>query len=246
MSDTIALLATFLEGVYKTSTAGVVPSHPTSTSMSVHLPQSRAEDFLKMLDDRDLENYLNTSIEIQQIQILEQDAIFKMVEEFCNSYTEALKQGPTAEGVQQELGASLDGSQALGDSVGSIKDNDAGESSEPHNSKKRRGNLPKTSTNILKKWLYDHLFHPYPTEEEKKVLEQRTGMTLNQISNWFINARRRILQPMLESVRQSNMQGGGLMPSMGPSGSPPPMLASVGMGGMDPNMGMQMYRPMRG
>jgi len=69
--------------------------------------------------------------------------------------------------------------------------------------KKRRGNLPKAATNVLKKWLFDHLFHPYPTEEEKSVLGQQTGLTMNQISNWFINARRRILQPMLESVRQA-------------------------------------------
>jgi len=76
-------------------------------------------------------------------------------------------------------------------------------SSHFEDAKKRRGNLPKAATGVLKKWLFDHLFHPYPTEEEKSVLGQQTGLTMNQISNWFINARRRILQPMLESVRQA-------------------------------------------
>jgi len=250
MAD-IALLATFLEGVYKTSTAGVVQSHP-STLMNVHLPQSRAEDFLKALDDPELEAYLNTSIEVQQIQILEQDAIFKMVDEFCNSYTEALKQGPSSDGVQQEItNTGLDSSQT---SIGSdsptdvVKDGDQAEGSEQSNNKKRRGNLPKASTNILKKWLYDHLFHPYPTEEEKKILEARTGMTLNQISNWFINARRRILQPMLESVRQQNMQAGQVNGG-NMAGTPPAMMpAQGGAQGMDPTMlhHSQMYRPIRG
>lgn len=73
--------------------------------------------------------------------------------------------------------------------------------------KKRRGNLPKSATNLLKKWLYDHLLHPYPTEEEKSALAAQTGLSLNQICNWFINARRRILQPMLENVRQQTLQG---------------------------------------
>ncbi|KAI8333134.1 hypothetical protein BC941DRAFT_435184 [Chlamydoabsidia padenii] len=70
--------------------------------------------------------------------------------------------------------------------------------------KRRRGNLPKAVTTILRDWLSDHKKHPYPTEEEKDTLARRTGLTLNQISNWFINARRRILQPMLEQQVQVN------------------------------------------
>lgn len=61
--------------------------------------------------------------------------------------------------------------------------------------KRRRGNLPKTTTTLLRTWLYDHTNHPYPSEDEKRQLATQTGLTINQISNWFINARRRILQP---------------------------------------------------
>jgi hypothetical protein len=68
--------------------------------------------------------------------------------------------------------------------------------------KRRRGNLPKAVTAILRDWLSDHKKHPYPTEDEKDYLANRTGLTLNQISNWFINARRRILQPMLEQENE--------------------------------------------
>ncbi|KAG0175201.1 hypothetical protein DFQ30_010976 [Apophysomyces sp. BC1015] len=64
--------------------------------------------------------------------------------------------------------------------------------------KRRRGNLPKAVTAILRDWLSKHKKHPYPTEEEKAALAKETSLTLNQISNWFINARRRILQPMLD------------------------------------------------
>lgn len=65
--------------------------------------------------------------------------------------------------------------------------------------KRRRGNLPKEVTEFLRKWLIQHKKHPYPAEKEKIDLARHTGLTVNQISNWFINARRRILQPMLES-----------------------------------------------
>lgn len=67
------------------------------------------------------------------------------------------------------------------------------------NGRKRRGNLPKSVTAILKQWLIDHCRHPYPTEEEKRSLRLKTNLTLNQISNWFINARRRILPLILSS-----------------------------------------------
>lgn len=42
------------------------------------------------------------------------------------------------------------------------------------------------------------------------MLASQTGLTINQISNWFINARRRILQPMLETVRQQQQMTGGM------------------------------------
>ncbi|KAF2807328.1 Homeodomain-like protein, partial [Mytilinidion resinicola] len=57
--------------------------------------------------------------------------------------------------------------------------------------RKRRGNLPKEATNILKTWYNTHLHSPYPTEEEKYQLMHQTQLTLNQVSNWFINQRRR-------------------------------------------------------
>ncbi|KAI8097653.1 homeobox KN domain-containing protein [Halteromyces radiatus] len=68
------------------------------------------------------------------------------------------------------------------------------------NNKRRRGNLPKPVTAILKKWLLEHCRNPYPTEEEKLQLKSETHLTLNQISNWFINARRRTLPVILAKL----------------------------------------------
>ncbi|EMD60360.1 hypothetical protein COCSADRAFT_98610 [Bipolaris sorokiniana ND90Pr] len=60
--------------------------------------------------------------------------------------------------------------------------------------RKRRGNLPKEATNLLKDWFAANRQSPYPTEDQKMELCNRTGLSLNQVSNWFINARRRAPQ----------------------------------------------------
>lgn len=60
---------------------------------------------------------------------------------------------------------------------------------------KRRGNLPKAVTQVLRTWLNNHLSHPYPSEDDKLQLMNQTGLSLVQVSNWFINARRRSLPP---------------------------------------------------
>lgn len=46
-------------------------------------------------------------------------------------------------------------------------------------------------TNLLKEWFTAHRDYPYPTEKQKTVLVECTGMSRRQISMWFINARRR-------------------------------------------------------
>ncbi|KAL3319699.1 hypothetical protein Ciccas_001628 [Cichlidogyrus casuarinus] len=71
--------------------------------------------------------------------------------------------------------------------------------------KQKRGVLPKRATQIMKQWLFQNLVHPYPTEDQKRVIANQTNLTLLQVNNWFINARRRILQPMLDASNKISL-----------------------------------------
>ncbi|XP_073495121.1 homeobox protein Meis2 isoform X1 [Phyllobates terribilis] len=139
------------------------------------------------------------------------------------------------------------------DPAGDVLDNSVaspgtGDDDDPDKEKKRqkkRGIFPKVATNIMRAWLFQHLTHPYPSEEQKKQLAQDTGLTILQVNNWFINARRRIVQPMID---QSNRAGFLLDPSVSqgaaysPEGQP---MGSFVLDGQQ-HMGIRPAGPMSG
>nr|XP_033192776.1 homeobox protein homothorax isoform X3 [Bombus vancouverensis nearcticus] len=152
--------------------------------------------------------------------------------------------GGTPGPLSQQAPASLDSSDpdvtgdasnaSIGSGEGTGEEDD--DSSGKKNQKKR-GIFPKVATNILRAWLFQHLTHPYPSEDQKKQLAQDTGLTILQVNNWFINARRRIVQPMID---QSNR---AVFPplSAGPSGAYSPDATMGYM--MDGQAASMMHRP---
>lgn len=60
--------------------------------------------------------------------------------------------------------------------------------------------LPERAVSVLRAWLFEHFLHPYPTDTDKHMLATQTGLSRNQVSNWFINARVRVWKPMVEEI----------------------------------------------
>ncbi|CAM1511239.1 Fc.00g087520.m01.CDS01 [Cosmosporella sp. VM-42] len=65
------------------------------------------------------------------------------------------------------------------------------------------------SVRILKQWLSTHNRHPYPSDEEKEMLQRQTGLNKTQITNWLANARRRgkVQAPRSTSPHYGNWSG---------------------------------------
>ncbi|KAJ3668915.1 hypothetical protein LUZ60_010865 [Juncus effusus] len=76
---------------------------------------------------------------------------------------------------------------------------------QPHIWRPQRG-LPERAVSVLRAWLFEHFLHPYPTDTDKQMLSKQTGLTRNQVSNWFINARVRLWKPMVEEIHNLEMR----------------------------------------
>ncbi|KAE9968038.1 hypothetical protein EG328_007814 [Venturia inaequalis] len=74
--------------------------------------------------------------------------------------------------------------------------------------RKRRGNLPKDATKVMKEWFGKHKDSPYPTEEQKQELVRLTRLNMSQVNNWFINARRRQPRREAESIIEEQRERG--------------------------------------
>ncbi|KAF7829629.1 BEL1-like homeodomain protein 7 [Senna tora] len=73
--------------------------------------------------------------------------------------------------------------------------------------------LPESSVSILRAWLFEHFLHPYPKDSEKIMLARQTGLTRNQVANWFINARVRLWKPMVEEMYKEEFGDSEMMSS---------------------------------
>jgi len=57
--------------------------------------------------------------------------------------------------------------------------------------KANRPNLPKAKVEVMEAWFCVHQDKPYPSEEEKRALAMQLNLKVEQVSNWFVNVRKR-------------------------------------------------------
>ncbi len=73
-----------------------------------------------------------------------------------------------------------------------------GETSTP--AKKPRQTFTEKQVLILNNFLAQSIENPYPTEEEKIMLENETQLTRKQIDSWFTNARKRRVSKLRQTI----------------------------------------------
>ncbi|XP_059685713.1 homeobox protein PKNOX2 isoform X4 [Gavia stellata] len=165
----------------------------------VHQQEQEHKPFFS--DDPELDNLMVKAIQVLRIHLLELEKVNELCKDFCNRYITCLKTKMHSDNLlRNDLGgpyspnpSSISLHPQVNLDLTSLLDG------EDKKSKNKRGVLPKHATNIMRSWLFQHLMHPYPTEDEKRQIAAQTNLTLLQVNNWFINARRRILQPMLDA-----------------------------------------------
>jgi hypothetical protein len=69
---------------------------------------------------------------------------------------------------------------------------------------KKRKTLSKNAVQTLRQWLFQNFKHPYPDDQSKQDLSASTGMTVQQVNNWFINARVRLWKPLMHKMLADN------------------------------------------
>uniref|UniRef100_A0A0D9WH80 Homeobox domain-containing protein n=1 Tax=Leersia perrieri TaxID=77586 RepID=A0A0D9WH80_9ORYZ len=94
----------------------------------------------------------------------------------------------------------------MGGGAGLLRGNNVNSFSQPHNIWRPQRGLPERAVSVLRAWLFEHFLHPYPTDSDKQMLAKQTGLTRNQVSNWFINARVRLWKPMVEEIHNLEMR----------------------------------------
>lgn len=117
----------------------------------VNIPPEKLHQIKESIfgDDPEAEEFTMMYLESLQMCKFELEQMDAMTDEACTNYLEVLKMGTQTMWAQDPSKILSGGKRKTG--------TDGGGYAVP---KKRRGNLPKSATNILKKWLFDHLFHP--------------------------------------------------------------------------------------
>ncbi|KAK4536637.1 hypothetical protein CDCA_CDCA09G2662 [Cyanidium caldarium] len=72
---------------------------------------------------------------------------------------------------------------------------------------RRRAPLPKAAIDTFEAWARQNWRHPYPSDETKLRMSEQTGVTVRQVTNWFINFRKRKWSPTTTTTFSGGYRG---------------------------------------
>mmetsp|Transcript_27088 Transcript_27088/g.49205 ORF Transcript_27088/g.49205 Transcript_27088/m.49205 type:complete len:454 (+) Transcript_27088:117-1478(+) len=101
---------------------------------------------------------------------------------------------------------------------------------------RKSASLPPETVEYLKSWMMspEHVAHPYPTEQEKAQIMAETGIELKQLTNWFVNNRKRFWKPRVEAKLQKFPPPAGVGASSGSHATLPGGGLSISIHHMNP------------
>mmetsp|Transcript_35072 Transcript_35072/g.34746 ORF Transcript_35072/g.34746 Transcript_35072/m.34746 type:complete len:197 (+) Transcript_35072:186-776(+) len=71
-----------------------------------------------------------------------------------------------------------------------------------------RSNYSSTVTQILQTWFEAHIDYPYPTEQERIELCEKTGLTRKKLRVWLINSRKRKTDKIIKKMNPKDLKRG--------------------------------------
>jgi hypothetical protein len=85
--------------------------------------------------------------------------------------------------------------------------------------KSSHSSLPAETVDYLKAWMMspEHISHPYPTDAEKATIMAETGIEIKQLTNWFVNNRKRFWKPRVEAAQKHGIASHRILGSETPA-----------------------------
>mmetsp|Transcript_17417 Transcript_17417/g.26626 ORF Transcript_17417/g.26626 Transcript_17417/m.26626 type:complete len:339 (+) Transcript_17417:389-1405(+) len=98
------------------------------------------------------------------------------------------------------------------------------------NNKRKSTSLPAETVEYLKAWMMspEHIAHPYPTDQEKAKIVKETGIEPKQLTNWFVNNRKRFWKPRVEARLQHQAAAAAAAVAAQRGGATPTLVTPLG------------------
>eukprot|EP00960_Hanusia_phi_P033542 750501-Hanusia_phi.AAC.4 len=175
------------------------------------------EETAPEVSEEEMTNFLQTAISSLKQHREEVESLIKIRDACCDQYLEFLKNTWT-EHLQARTDPKVTGPASDLKMNRPSVDHSSSSEQDPNAQrpeKRRRENLPSQSVSVLKEWMRNNIKRPYPTDQDKVELAALANITTQQVSNWFVNARKRIWQQMLED-KFGRDQANAFIPSKPP------------------------------